>query len=657
MSSLLPDHNSRKLLGLLLLGLFVTACGGGDKDETAAPAADLPDNRQEVKDYYAARPEFFAFKTLADLPADLTWEDGMDLPELGSDDAIKGGTEYSQISDFPRTLRTIGPDSNGSFRPWLLDDTSMSLAHRHPDKFTYFPGLATSWAVDKANRTVYARLNPDARWSDGKPVTADDYLFMFFIYQSDYIVAPWYKNWYSTQYTNITRYDNLTISITIPEAKPDMNSRVLELRPMPAHFYQELGEDFVDRYQWRFQPTTGPYVIADKDINKGTSITLTRLKDWWARDNKFWKNRFNMDKVQLTVIRDPSKVFEAFKKGDIDQFGLNLAEYWYDKLPDQDADVAKGYIQKSVFYNQKPRPTYGLWINTSRPLLDNQDVRIGINHATNWQLVIDKFFRGDYARLQTSSDGYGEFSNPHLRARDYDINQALAHFAKAGFTERNKDGILVNDKGQKLAFTLSTGYEVMKDVLTILKEEALKTGLELRVEVLDGTAGWKKVQEKQHDMHFSAFNTSLEMYPRFWETYHSDNAYDDAFLDDGSVNPQRKLKTQTNNLEALAIFEMDQLIERYRASSDKQEMIELAHQMTEIHHNYASFVPGFFQPFYRLGHWRWVRYPTFFNHKHSGSAGEYHVHWLDPAIRQQTLDAKKAGQALSAEINVYDQFK
>lgn len=655
MSSLLPDHNSRKLLGLLLFGLFVTACGGGD--ETAAPAADLPDNRQEVKDYYAARPEFFAFKTLADLPTDLTWEDGMDLPELGSDDAIKGGTEYSQISDFPRTLRTIGPDSNGSFRPWLLDDTSMSLAHRHPDKFTYFPGLATSWAVDEANRTVYAKLNPDARWSDGKPVTADDYLFMFFIYQSDYIVAPWYKNWYTTQYTNITRYDNLTISITIPEAKPDMNSRVLELRPMPAHFYQELGEDFVDRYQWRFQPTTGPYVIADKDINKGTSITLTRLKDWWARDNKFWKNRFNMDKVQLTVIRDPSKVFEAFKKGDVDQFGLNLAEYWYDKLPDQDADVAKGYIQKSVFYNQKPRPTYGLWMNTSRPLLDNQDVRIGINYATNWQLVIDKFFRGDYARLQTSSDGYGEFSNPHLRARDYDINQALAHFAKAGFTERNEDGILVNDKGQKLAFTLSTGYEVMKDVLTILKEEALKTGLELRVEVLDGTAGWKKVQEKQHDMHFSAFNTSLEMYPRFWETYHSDNAYDDAFLDDGSVNPQRKLKTQTNNLEALAIFEMDQLIDRYRASSDKQEMIELAHQMTEIHHNYASFVPGFFQPFYRLGHWRWVRYPTFFNHKHSGSAGEYHVHWLDPAIRQQTLDAQKAGQALSAEINVYDQFQ
>ena len=106
MSSLLPDHNSRKLLGLLLLGLFVTACGGGDKDETAAPAADLPDNRQEVKDYYAARPEFFAFKTLADLPADLTWEDGMDLPELGSDDAIKGGLNTAR---FPTSRAPCGP--------------------------------------------------------------------------------------------------------------------------------------------------------------------------------------------------------------------------------------------------------------------------------------------------------------------------------------------------------------------------------------------------------------------------------------------------------------------------------------------------------------------------------------------------------------------
>ncbi|MEX2489898.1 MAG: extracellular solute-binding protein [Pseudomonadales bacterium] len=615
------------------------------------------DNTQEVKQYYADNPEFFSFKTLADLPEDLTWQDGSHLPDIGSDQALKGGTEYGRLQDFPRTLRTVGPDSNGSFRPWLLDYTSVSIGHRHPDNFEYYPGLADAWAVDKKRKTVYVKLDPDARWSDGEAVTTDDFFFMFFFFQSEYIVAPWYNNWYGTQYTNITRYDDHTFSISIPDAKPDMDSRVLGLNPVPQHFYKELGDDFVDRYQWRFVPTTGPYVVRDRDIKKGRSIALTRLEDWWAKDKKFFSNRYNMDRIHLSVIRDTPKVFEAFKRGDIDQFSLNLSEYWYEKLPDDDEDVQNGYIHKSVFYNQRPRPTYGLWINTSRSILDNRDVRVGIHHATNWKIVIDKFFRGDYQRMQTSSDGYGEFTHPDLNARPFDIEKAQEHFARAGFTQRNQDGILTNDQGQKLAFTLSTGYESLKDVLTILKEEAAKAGLEYRVEVAQGTASWKKVQEKNHDIHFAAFNVGLEMYPRFWETYHSDNAYDDAFLDDGSINPDRQLKTQTNNLEALAIPEMDKMIDRYRASEDKQEMIELAHKMTELHHEHASFVPGFKQTFYRLGHWRWIRYPDFFNHKHSSSATQLFVHWIDPEVREETIKAMKEGNSFEPRINVYDRFK
>ncbi|MBD3646349.1 MAG: ABC transporter substrate-binding protein, partial [Pseudomonadales bacterium] len=491
----------------------------------------------------------------------LTCQAGSHLSVSGSPEAKKGGTEYDRLQDFPRTLRTVGPDSNGSFRPWILDYTSVSIGHRHPDEFEYYPGLADAWAVDKEDKTIYVKLDPEAAWSDGVPVTTDDFFFMFFFYQSSYIVAPWYNNWYGTQYTNITKYDDHTFSISIPEAKPDMDARVLGLRPVPQHFYKELGPDFVERYQWRFVPTTGPYVIKEEDIKKGRSIALTRLEDWWAKDKKFFRNRFNMDRIHLSVIRDSAKEFEAFKRGDLDQFSLNLAEYWYEKLPNDDPDVQNGYIYKTVFYNQRPRPTYGLWINTSQPLLNNREVRIGIQHATNWELVIEKFFRGDYARMQTSSDGYGEFTHPTLQARQFDIDKALEHFAKAGFTKRGPDGILVNDQGQRLAFTLSTGYESLKDVLTILKEEAAKAGVEFRIEVLDGTTGWKKVQEKKHDIHFAAFNVGLEMYPRFWETYHSDNAYDDAFLDDGSVNPDRELKTQTNNLEALAIYEMDQMID------------------------------------------------------------------------------------------------
>lgn len=637
-----------------LIALVMVACGGG------SDSGEARDNTEEVLAYYEEHADFFRFRTPADIPDGLEWQDGMHLPDLGSPEAVKGGTQYGSIQDFPRTLRYVGPDSNGAFRTWILDDVTLSLAMGHPDvEGESFPALAREWAVDEENRTVYARLDPDARWSDGEPVTADDFMFMFFFYQSEYIVAPWYNNYYGVgqTYHNITKYDDHTISISMNEAKPDLAERALGLRPMPRHFFYDLGDDFVERYQWRFVPTTGPYVLRDQDVVRGRSITITRLEDWWAKDKKYFRNRYNVDRIVLNVIRDSNNVFETFKRGDIDQFGMNLAEHWYEKLPDSDPDVRNGYIHKSVFHNMRPRPNYGLWMNTSRPLLDDQDVRLGIQYATNWDLVISNFFRGDYSRMHTASDGFGEFSHPTIQARPYDINKAAEHFANAGFTTRGRDGILVNDQGRRLAFTLSTGYESMADVLTILREEAARAGLEFRIEVLDQTAGWHKVQEKQHDIFFSAFGIGVEMYPRFWDFYHSDNAYDQAFLEDGTVNPNRRVKVQTNNLEVLADWEFDQMIDRYVRSSDRDEMLELAHRMFEFHYDYASFVPGFVQDFYRVGHWRWVRYPEFFNHRQSGSPGELHIHWIDEQMKAETLAARRSGETFEPVIRVYDQHR
>jgi len=658
MTNLFKMSSLRKLAVAGFATTLLAGCGdsGGNGSGAAADAVDI-DNTAEVQAFYQANPDFFTFASIEDLPDGLQWQDGAELPEIGSAEARKGGTEYRALQDFPRTLRTVGPDSNGGFRAFLLDDTTMGLAHRHPDYFDFIPGIAQAWAVSQDNKTVYVKLDPKAAYSDGVPITAKDFFFTFWFYRSPYITAPWYNNFYSTMYTNITRYDDHTISVSLPESKPDADHRVLSLRPMPGHFYKDVGEDFVERYQWRFAPTTAAYIVKPEDIKKGRSISLTRDPNWWAKDKKHWRYRFNADRIHFTVIRDTEKIFEAFRRGDLDQTSLNLSDYWYEKLPDTDPDVQAGYIQKTIFFNQRPRPSYGLWINVSRPLLDDPEIRLGINYATNWQLVIDKFFRGDYGRLNTAHDGFGEFTHPELTAREYDIDKALEHFARAGFTERGADGILVNDAGQRLAFTLSSGYQSMKDVLTILKESAAKAGLDLRIEILDGTAGWKKVQEKQHDIHFSAFGVFLEMYPRYWEHYHSDNAYDQAFLADGSVNPQRQIKTQTNNLESMAVLEMDQLIERYRASDDKQEMISLAHRMQEIHHDYASFVPGFYQGFFRVGYWRWVRYPENFSFKLAAGATQYYVHWIDSDIKEETLAARKGGKGFGPGINVYDKWK
>lgn len=672
-----------KLCGVSALVLALAACGDqegpmveqGDKaawetgrvsnickQATVPDRDEFPavDNSAKVDEYIAAHPEFFKFASVDDLPKNLTWEKGTDLPEIGSDQAIKGGTYNERIQDFPRTLRVVGPDSNGSFRPFILDYVRMYFARPHPGtrEFQLYPGIAQEWAVSREDKKVYIRINPAARFSDGMPITTDDVMFTFYMMQQKFLIAPWYNDFYTNILSGVTRYDNLTFSVSLPDARPDMAYKALNWEPYPKHFFTELGEDYPARYQWQFVPSSGPYVVCPEDLKKGRSLTIRHTPDWWAADNRFQKNRFNFDKLRFSVIRDTPKSFEAFKAGELERFSLQLAEYWYDKLPDDDADVQAGYIHKSKFINVHPRPTWGLWMNQARPLLDNRDIRLGINYASNWQLVADKFYRGDAARMRTTADGFGLMTDATLQPRGFDPEKAREHFAKAGFTVVGDDGILRNAEGQKLSLTLTTGYERLKDVLTILREEALKAGFELRLELIDATASFKKASEKKHDIFFGAFAVGYEMYPRYWETYHSDNAYDVPFVDDGAVNPARALKVQTNNLQSMANLEIDRMIDRYRTSEDLDEMRDIAFKLEDALYEDASFVPGFVLPFYRIGHQRWLRFPEgTFNEMHTRSDIQFFVGWIDEEMKAETLAAKKSGKTFPPQINIYDQFE
>ena len=111
-----------------------------------------------------------------------------------------------------------------------------------------------------------------------------------------------------------------------------------------------------DKYQWNPEPTTGAYVALPENVDKGKSVTLVRQQDWWANEKRFFRNRFNPDKIKVVVIRDTNKVFEVFLKGEIDMYDLAKTEFWYDKLPNDHPLVEKGYLSKVTFFNQIPPP-------------------------------------------------------------------------------------------------------------------------------------------------------------------------------------------------------------------------------------------------------------------------------------------------------------
>jgi len=654
-----------------ILAVYLSSCGGSSEKQSGSdksreiepeiaqgPVALAGD--EEVLEFYAAKPDFFRVKTIEDLPDDLSWADGSDQAEFASPEAKQGGTLKLFTGDWPRTLRFVGPDANGAFRRYILDNNAYGLVGTHPEGDGYIPGLAKEWAMGNDGKTVYFRLDPDARYSDGKRVRVTDFFFLFYFMQSKHLQAPWYNDYYSEEkFENVTLYDTRTLSITFYKAKPDVIEKV-SLRPVPQHFYKFLDQDYLKEYQWKMEPTTGPYEVLPENVEDGVAITLTRVPDWWADKKKFSRYRFNPEKVRITVVREPNKAFELFRKGELDWHSLSVPEYWYEKLPDDAPEVANGYIHKVQFYNVIPRPSWALRINSGIPPLDNEDVRIGIHHSMNWDLVIEKIFHGDFQRMRTVADGYGDRSHPTLMSRGFSVEKATESFTKAGYLEKGPDGILINDDGDRLAFTLTTGYKRFASALTVLQQEAKKAGLELNLEILEMTAAWKKLDEKNHQIGFGALNRSVELYPRFWEPFHSDNAYveegESKYDDNGTLKNGLTPKTDTNNDTQTAVREIDRLIDRYRKSESLEEITSLSHTLSEKLHDHAGFIPAWVKPWYRVGHWRWVKWPKGFNVKESRRWDEFSVHWIDEEAKAETEKAKVENKSFPPSIKTFDQY-
>lgn len=593
--------------------------------------------------------DYFSFQTKNDLPSDLKWDNGSDEPEIGDARRKRGGTFRYFIQNFPATLRPFGPEANNSFRSDLYDDLEISLVGLHPETLGILPGVAKEWAVSDDQRTVYFRLDPDARYNDGVAVEAMDVLFGVFIRVSDNVVAPYPKQYFREQFAQLVVYDEQTLAITLADAKP-LTPLFAGLAPAPKHFYQEYGPDYAERYQWKVPPTTGAYFVREQDVLKGVSITLTRAKDWWANEKKYYRNLFNPDKIVYSVIRDEAKVFELFKAGEIDYFrGLIQPKYWYEKSED---DVFfDGYIEKHEFYQKYPHIPRGLYLNTAKGLLGDRNVRLGIQHAMNMQRVIDVEFRGDYERLPQFAGGYGEFSEPTLRPREFSVQESRSYFEKAGFVKTGADGILEKADGTRLSVGLSyPDVAYYPRVVPLLKEEARKAGLELRLEGNESTLFYQQTMKKEHEMVFWGWGVSPP-FPNIYQFFHSRNAFDE----------KGNLKQQTNNLNSYANEEMDKYALGVRHARTLEEMRENAWAAQRLIHEEALFVPAWREPFARVGSWRWMRWPdseeTEFCVALEDRPRESYAWWIDEEMKEETLAAKRSGQTFPEVVNVYERYR
>ena len=612
--------SNRIMVGLiLLLCVYLSGCGNTDQQK---------EDKQKSDESFVLKKDvlFKKEKSYAVLPDNIKWLTNESDPVFSSEKAQKGGTFHSAITSFPMTFRVVGPDSNGMFRS-AITDNQLLLINIHPNTNNIIPELATHWAFGDDKKTMYFKLDKDARWSDGMPVTAWDYVYTLEFMRSEHILAPWYNDYYTKEIEAVIVYDDHTIGIKSTKTVPDLNLIIGDISPTPKHYFGKVDETFVQTYNWKIVPNTGAYQISE--FKKGKYIKFKKKKDFWAQDRKYFKNRFNVETVVYDVIRDINLQWEYFKKGKLDSFVLTFPKYWHQKS--NIALFQKGYINKIWFFNDKERSARGLWLNQDKDIFKDRRLCYAFAHAMNTEKVINKVLRKDYFRLAQAFSGYGKYTDKRIKPRIYDIAKVDALMTSAGWT-RGSDGIW-QKKGIRFSVKVTYSLEEHTPRLVVLKEDALKAGVELLLERMDSTAMFKKILEKKHDVAWMAWSTNIR--PSYWQGWHSDNAH----------------KPQTNNITNTDDPKLDELIDKFRASLNEDKRINLSLKIQQAIHETGAFVPTFMIPYVRQGYWRWLELPSSHGTRRSEllfdpfSSMTGGLFWINMEKKKETLLAKKSGKS------------
>ena len=585
--------------------------------------------------------DYLVFLRENQLPENLVWQDGLDQPELGSPKAVKGGTMRMAIQrSFPSTFRVFGPNSNNAIRRYLYDDIDIPLVRLHPGTGKLIPGTADRWAVSPDGRTVYFHIDENARFSDGSRLTTRDFITSLFIRTSPYGVEPFYNDYYTGNFSRIAVYGNHYLAVTLASARP-YAPFYASLPASCTSFYAEFGPDYPTRYLWRVAPTTGGYTVNPYDVIMGRQISLIRVPDWWAAERKYTRYSCNVDHLVYQFVSENTKMRELFRLGELDIFNARESDFWYEGLEME--PVHRGLIQRVHFSNIWPRNCFGFHLNCSQPPFNDKNMRRGFHYALNVQQVLDTVFRGDYTRLGSYFSGFGQYTDESIRALPYSPEKARECFARAGFTQEDSDGILSKPDGTRLQVVMSSRIDPLyTNCMNVLREEAARCGLDLRLDQADDTVLYTRVKAKQYQAAIFSWGFSPPLpdpAPFF------DSAY--ALNDDGTPI------TGTTNITATNSPSLDRAILACKSATTEAEAVAAHHYAQQLIANTLAWVPGWTTSYWRFAQWRWVRWPDEpecrFCPPRYYDPVDSHLYWIDEKIKEETLKARSSGVSFPEE--------
>jgi ABC-type transport system substrate-binding protein/ABC-type amino acid transport substrate-binding protein len=352
---------------------------------------------------------------------------------------------------------------------WYFDDKlepSLEMAAEFPTKDN---GL-----ISEDGLTIKIPIRADANWSDGTPVTADDFVFTY-----DMILDPGNVNvsstWpYADYLESVTAEDDKTLVIQFSESFAPWATTMFDF-VLPKHILEPVyeTEGTLDEAEWNRNPTVVNGAFALKEWEAGSHLIF-------EANPGYWRGRPKVDQVNIVVVPDDEAQMAAIKTGDTD-IGIFLS---YADIPDFETidevdiiTVLSGY-NESWFFN----------LNTDETAADNghialQDVKVrqAIAYAVDFDAICEELlYGGTYPPLTKWEET--PYSYPDADPYTYDPEKAKALLDEAGWVDSNGDGTRDKD-GVELVLVYSTtaGREVREQTQVVAQQNLMDVGIGIEI--------------------------------------------------------------------------------------------------------------------------------------------------------------------------------
>jgi microcin C transport system substrate-binding protein len=559
------------------------------------------------------------------------WETNTDFDFIGDPHAVKGGVFRDDVPDFPGTLRLEGPEANTVFNQEVAGTAYESLLTLHPTTLKYIPSLASHWQISPDKLTYRFRINPNARFSDGAPVTSEDVVASYDFRMDKTLQAP----------MNELIYGKLNRPVAESKYIVRVQSKELNWRTflyfsgmaiLPAHILNTVnGDKYLKEYNFKILPGTGPYTVLDSDVVKGDSITVRRRKDYWAEKARANVGMNNFDELHFVVVRDDNLAFEKFKKGELDVFQVSRARQWVEDL-DFD-NIQRGLVQKRKVYNNYPQGVEGLALNTRVAPLDDIRVRKALALLLDRRELLEKIMFNQYVPL-TSYNPNTPYENPDNPKNQYNPEMALKLLSDAGWSSHDTQGRLTKG-GNPLQIEVLYTTKTFEPHLTVYQEDLRKVGITLNLRLITPETQFQMVNERHFQMAIMAWTGQI--FPDLESQWHSTLA---------DVN-------NTNNITGFKNARVDEILAAYDKMFDVQDRIRAVREMDGILANAYEYILLWDAPYTRIIYWNKFGTPPGYVTRTGDYYGIYQLWWADPGKDSQ-LQAALRNQSLKLDVGPTD---